>query len=252
MKTYKFPSAYKRLATDSFRDTVDFQEKKYLIGEDAVVNGMAIWDIEKLKEVTPLFLKYLRDVRKEDISKVVLSVPSGVFANAIKRDKQGKKSYFNEVREIVLNGLKEIEDIRFLPQGVSAIYVYMNEDRMKIGDKVLTIDGGFNTLNLALTVVGKPLDIVKNKSMFDKGIRKLLVDYFYPILIDELQMDINEEDYHLLKKLFLSKKIMKGFKTINISNLVEEAVENYIRDLMEEVYKFLMKNYSFQRTIEGF
>jgi len=101
-------------------------------------------------------------------------------------------------------------------------------------------------------VVGKPLDIVKNKSMFDKGIRKLLVDYFYHILIDELQMDINEEDYHLLKKLFLSKKIMKGFKTINISNLVEETVENYIRDLMEEVYKFLMKNYSFQRTMEGF
>ena len=241
MRKYKFPSAYKRLVTDSFRDTVFYDGKYYLIGKDAETNGMAIWDIPKMVDVTPLFLKYLQDVKKEDISKVVLSVPSGVFAEAFKQKKQGRRCYFDEVKEKVKGKLKDVEEVKFLPQGVSAIYVYMQDKRLKEGDVVLTIDGGFNTLNLALTVVGTPLDIVYNESLFDKGIRQLLLEYFYPLLVSEISYDI-KKDYHFLKDIFLSKEIAKGFDIINVSSLVEEAVKNYVTDLKELIYEFLSRN----------
>lgn len=236
-KTYKFPSVYKQVIGENFLDTVKMNGNEYLVGEKVMRNGSHLWDTNSLIKYTPLFLKYLKDVKGEDISNIVLSVPTATFANAVKQDKSGKTdTYFNKMTIKIKDMLSdEVKDVKFLPQGVSALYYYKSLGEIKTGDKVLTIDGGFNTLNLAITEVGEnSLNLLFDESEFDKGIRTLLIDKFLPLLQKEIAEDI-PKDYHYLKKVFLSGEIGIGLNSISVKPYVEIATKVYLDELMEFV-----------------
>ena len=250
-KTYKFPSVYKVILGQTFLNTVNLNGKDYVVGEKVMRGGSHLWDTDSLIKYTPLFLKYLKDIKNEDISKIVLSVPTATFANAVKQSKSGKTdTYFNKMITKIKDTFgDEVEDIRFLPQGVSALYYYKKEGEVKTGDKVLTIDGGFNMLNLAITEIkNNSLDLIFDESEFEKGIRTLLIDYFLPLLRENVAEDTPKE-YHYLKDVFLAGEIGVGLNSVNVKNYIEMATKQYLDDLMKlitQTIKYLShKNHSY-------
>lgn len=231
---YKFPSAFKQVMGDTFLDTVEFNGRNYIVGDNATKGGNHLWDLESLIKYAPLFLKYLKEIKNENIKNVVLSIPTATFANSIKKLQKGESNYFERIADNIKKTLPEVEELNFLPQGVSAIYYYKEKKEINEGDRVLTLDGGFNTLNIAITEVQTPLNLLFQESVFDKGIRSLLIDKFLPLLQKDIMEEIPKE-YHFLKKIFLRKEMEIALTNISVSPQVELAVSSYLDEVMDYV-----------------
>ena len=218
---------------------MELDGKQYLVGEKATKGGNHLWGLDSLIKYAPLFLKYLKQEKNEDISEVVIAIPTKTFALAVKAANAGRESFFDKMSKRINDIIPETK-VYFLPQGVSAIYYYKEKGEIKKGDSVLTLDGGFNTLNIAITQVKDSLDILYQESVFDKGIRTLLVDKFLPLLQSEIAEDIPKE-YHFLKKIFLKKEIDLSLKTISLENQVEIAVKSYLDEVMDYILNAIQR-----------
>lgn len=220
----KIPSAFERLlgARANLPEAIEFEGYKWLVGKPSRQAEYPV-NLQDLIRFYPLVVKF---ANIEDDT-VAVSLPAETYFE----DKLSGEPIINEIRDRVKR--EASKDVVVLPQGVIALQKVFKDENLE-PDKTLVIDGGFNTVNVA--VVEKDGDIAYTKTYYNEfGIRDLLENYFKP----ELKRKYPETTSNLqkLKEIFLEQQIDAGLTVIDVSNEKRVALQSFIEGMFSRIVK---------------
>ena len=233
MKVRKVPSAFERLlgARANLPEAVEFEGYRWLVGKPSKQAEYPV-NLQDLIRFYPLVVKWA----KIEDDTVALSLPAETYFE----DKLSGETLINQIKEKVK---KETgKNAVILPQGVIALQEIFSEGHLK-PDKTLVIDGGFNTVNVA--IADENGEILYTKTYYNEfGIRDLLENYFKP----ELKRKYPEimSNLQRLKEVFLQEQIDAGFTVIDITNEKKVALQSFIESMFSRIVKDI------ERTGESF
>lgn len=220
----KVPSAFERLlgARANLPEAVEFEGYRWLVGKPSKQSEYPV-NLQDLIRLYPLVVLY--SGVKDDA--VALSLPAETYFE----DKLSGGHIAKQIADRVEQHTGKSAVI--LPQGVIALQYIYSENHLK-PDKTLVIDGGFNTVNVA--VVDSSGEILFVKTYYNEfGIRDLLENYFkqelkrkYPEITSNLQR---------LKEVFLQEEIDAGLTVIDIKNEKSIALRTFITTMFDRVVK---------------
>jgi hypothetical protein len=224
-KVWKVPSAFRILTgVEANRpETLEFEGQKWIVGE---VKKDSIYPIglKDLVNFYPLVVKYVQKVSGIDFKEAGVSLPTETW---FLETTTGKENVIKQIKERIEKetGVK----VKIFPQGVIALKSLKN---LKRGERTLVIDGGFNTVNLA--VVDEKGYITFVKTFYNEfGIRDLLERFFRPELLTKYPSAT--QNLQFLKQVFLQGYLDIGFEEINLMEEKQRAVRNYISALFERI-----------------
>ena len=219
-KKIKFPTAiaYHTSTDISEVEVVVHDGKEYVVGEDVRYepNVITILTVEELINYYPVFLKYALKKELSEIDEIAVGLPP-------KHRKLSEK-----LEQVLVNcGIKKVE---VLPQGFG---IFMDV-REKVGDEVLIVDLGFNTVDFLVIKNGKKK---KGHTLEKMGILKAV----------EIFRDLLPSEYAFLKGTPLTKMLQrfeKGYtivdgERIDLKNFKEKAIQRYTEILEGELRRHL-------------
>jgi len=222
----KFPSGFERVVTKS-EDAVECYSRRWIAGIDKA-------DAEYPEGLTDLITYYpivVKWVEKHytNIGEIVgVSLPTEIVFREMETGEWKKVKELSE-RIKQHTGKKAV----IFPQGVIALEWIFSEGFLKPGRSTLVIDGGFNTINLALINKQGKLTFVRTISN-ELGIRDLLEKFFRPLLAEKLGGEISA-NLLKLKRVFLDGFVDMGFERISVKGEKKEALESYIDALFTKI-----------------
>jgi hypothetical protein len=163
VKLCKFPAVYREIPATSEearkKSVIHWNNGYWLVGEDALLEPRIageIWHTEDLVRFYPLFVLAVEarhDVRPQA---VLLPLTDWITSN------RGMQTYVSD--------LERLTETRVLPQGLMGLHHARKTGLLP--DRVLVVDAGFRTVNLA-AVHGD--DVLKAKTRHDEvGVRNLI------------------------------------------------------------------------------
>jgi len=239
MKFYKFPTAVKKLVGVEAVNGIDFNGFKWKVGE--ISQGVEfIYDIDDLMTYYPLFVKHLQE-QGEDISKMVVSLPLETFLESFELKKAGQENLIDKLSSDIISKIEDCKQCIVLPQGSSALYKIKKETDDITGN-ILVIDGGFNTVNIAIAnfTSASNINILFSHTIFDEfGVRDLLEKFFRK----ELALKYNNvtSNLQVLNSTFNQGKIDSGFNTIDVTNEKKRAIKIFTESLIDRIQKIVSK-----------
>ena len=217
----KFPSSFRVVsgleANDP--DVYFYQGQPYKIGEQRA--GVYYpRDISDLVKFYPLVVKYAVEKYSIQDDTVAVSLPAETYLNDVRAGKSLQSSLTDSIKKYAH------KDAVVLPQGIIAFEAIELE-----GEQRLVMDGGFNTLNVAVEREGQ---LVYAHSYFNEfGIRNLLEEIFLPLIKRKFTETPSNLQY--LKKVFLSEKLDTGFTVVDVSPEKREAVQLFVSNLLSSI-----------------
>ncbi|MDR2034950.1 MAG: hypothetical protein LBP89_10080 [Helicobacteraceae bacterium] len=243
MRIEKFKSVYfKALGADGARAT-EIEGEQYLFGDEVFGSPRYILNIEDLIRLYPLGLKWLVEKKgfpKTD--KVAVSLPTMTYRDHKAGKEKGEDNVIDALSERIkrLLGYKEVAVV---PQGVSALFHVetIDPDAVSNGKNILLIDGGFNTLNIALIKSSDSgYEAVYVRTYYDEfGVRDLLSGYLAPQLrVKYPDLSQNEQS---LNSMFVSGSVNLGLKTSDIEAEKNGAMDVFLADMFQKVKSDMSK-----------
>lgn len=221
---------------------MEFDGRYYLVGEDAFRERDIIYSLEigHLIKYAPLFIAkaidLVRGLGYGLVDEIVVGLPTGHFKNKW-------AELWERVRQFSINGKKyefhkKWTEKGFIPpicpQGVGILYdyAYKNGLRMGVDGGVgFSLDIGFNTvLVVAHDKLVRQAD--KTKQYDKKGISKV-ADAVGQELAAEY--GINNETKIELSKILLTKSVTHYGKKIDLADMINKAMSNYIESVIKDI-----------------
>jgi hypothetical protein len=237
VRVAKFRSVFfPALGADSARAT-ELEGKRYLFGTEVYGTPQYIANIEELIEIYPLGIKWLVEKAKfPKTEKIAVSLPAMTYRDHKALKERGENNAIDTLSERIkrLLGYKEVA---VAPQGVSALFHVENIDPDIVSDrkKIMLIDGGFNTINIALVDSNEEgYEAVYVRTYYDEfGVRDLLSRYLAPILrVKYPDLSQNEQ---MLNNIFMAKKINLGLQSADITQQKDEAMNAFLLDMFAKI-----------------
>lgn len=221
---FKVPSAFERLtgARANLPESVEFEGYRWLVGKPSKQSEYPI-NLSDLVRFYPLVVKWAN--LKDDT--VAVSLPAETYFE----DKLSGETLIKQIQDRIRQETGKSAVV--LPQGVIALQEIYAQGHLN-PDKTLVIDGGFNTVNVA--VVDEEGNILYTKTYFNEfGIRDLLENYFKP----ELKRKYPETTSNLqrLKEIFLQEQIDAGLQVIDVRNEKNIALKSFIEQMFNRIIK---------------
>ncbi|HEM56161.1 MAG TPA: hypothetical protein ENO30_05295 [Thermodesulfobium narugense] len=222
----KIPSAFSIIVGPTANTEGVYFEGFYWKNAITGTGGFYPRTLEDLVKYYPLAIKIVeREIG--DLDKAVsISLPTQTFVSDYK---SGGKL----IDRLKLDIKKETgKDIEVLPQGLIALEEIYAQGHLKKSGFTMVIDGGFNTVNVAL--VDEEDNVIYVKSYYDEfGIRNLLENFFAPLLSNRFP-DITL-NLQFLKRAFLKKHIDIELNRISIEEEVNLSIQGFIPYLFEAI-----------------
>ena len=244
-KLYKFPSSFREASRIERAKAVKFGETYWVVGNDALSSGGSadyVKTEEDLVKLYPLFLLSVAkregiEVDKNNPIKVIVSLPLDTYLFHRQLQKEGRE---NLITRLINNSREYGFDPVVRPQGISALEYILEKGivNLKKGEEkregnILLIDGGFNTVNVA--VVSPKMEVLYVKTFVDEaGVRKLLEDFF----VEELKEQGIPVSSNLvaIKEVFISGKVPIGLRDVDITPQKEKATKRFIDRFKRKVF----------------
>ncbi len=229
---FKFPTVFREAQVHEKRNALDFDGEKWVVGEDALTHKRAcryIRDVEELVRYYPLFLAEAKKKAKVEENQVAVSLPLDVYVLEKEKKEVGAD---NLIDKLSYNCSKYGFSVSVHPQGIAGLQHLIDESKVSSNDYTLLVDGGFNTVNVA--VVSPELKVLFFKTFTDEiGIRNLIEDFFREELLN--RFPAVSTNLVVLKEVFLKEKVDTGLKVEDVRPEKERAVSRYLNRFFNRI-----------------
>jgi len=222
----KFPSGFERVVGKK-EEAVECCGRRWIAGIDKS-DAEYPEGLTDLISYYPIVVKWIEKYYTKLGDTVGVSLPTEIVFREIETGEWKKVKELSE-RIKTHTGKKVV----VFPQGVIALEWIFSEGLLKPGRSTLVIDGGFNTVNLALVDKNGKVTFYKTISN-ELGIRDLLEKYFRPLLAEKIGGEISA-NLLKLKRVFLDGFVDMGFERINVKGEKKEALESYMDALFTKI-----------------
>lgn len=220
---YKIPTAVRELPEDTKEDDyLEYEGKKYLVGDRAIRYDIEIeLDAETLIKNAPLFV--YEAIKSKNIDHEGLTLTTGLSI----KDFDSAKELAEKLKSFTVNGEEINLDVEVLPQGRGIGYDYFNDKSgREMPDIVLILDIGYNTFDFICLENGKM--ILDSSFANDFGVNRVLSEIQGRLAAE---YDIERSTSELIKIILKNKILSHNGKKIDISNMFQEVLEKYVRDI---------------------
>jgi hypothetical protein len=227
--TGKFLSSFRKAMP--LEEGVEFRGKTYVVGEDGR-HSLTVRTVEKLCENIGLFVKEIQ--RREGVSfaySAAVTLPLETCILEQQKKKRGIPSLIDVLEQSLKDAGYHLAGV--YPQGVLALEALAEEGKVDPSDSILLIDGGFNTVNVMVLKDAQPLLWV---SFYDRGVKQVLQAFGHKLEEKGLAYSLSVPE---LQRAFLSKSIDVVTEKVDVSDLAEEAVKDYLSSLYEDMIDLL-------------
>ncbi len=233
MELLKIPSSFEKVfgARQNLPEVVEFQGYKWIVGGDG---GSYPIDVSDIINWYPLVVKDVlrRRGRENGEKSISVSLPAEFYYE----DVLSGKNAINRIADTIISETG-VKSVKILPQGIIALHKLYVDGVLDENGTTLIIDGGFNTVNVAISRKDENDYIIEYVKTYDNeiGIRNLLEKFFLP----EIKQRYPEivKNLQVLKDVFLTGEIDKGFKIIDVSNEKQNALVSYLETLLHRLTK---------------
>jgi len=228
----KFPTVHREARLHEQRGAIEFEGKKWVLGEKALTHKRAceyVRDVEELVRYYPLYLMEAKRRGGVETDTAAVSLPLDVFI--VEREKR-ESGADNLIDRLTHNCSRYGFSVSVYPQGVAGLQHLIDEEKVADDSYTLLVDGGFNTVNVA--VVSPELEVVFFKTFTDEvGIRNLIEEFF----VEELRVRFPAVSTNLvvLKEIFLKEVIDTGLRVEDVRVEKERALSRYLDRFFERV-----------------
>lgn len=222
MQVFKVPSAFQRTEDKTHPNCVEYRGENFIVG-NVTSSSLYPITISHLIEYYPVVLRFVS--KKFSVSSASISLPASVF---FEMRKSGQLN--SEIDKI--KTYSGYENLIALPQGIMALEKIVSDGKMRNG-KTLVIDGGFNTINIA--ICDENYEIRYSKTYFNQfGIRDLIDKYFVPKINSATSGELTSS-LVALKEIFLKGFVIKGFEKLDFSQEKKAAIQTFINDMLKVI-----------------
>jgi len=222
----KFPSGFERVVGKK-EEAVECCGRRWIAGIDKA-DAEYPEGLTDLISYYPIVVKWIEKHYTKLGNIVGVSLPTEIVFREMETGEWKKVKELSE-RIRTYTGKKVV----VFPQGVIALEWIFSEGFLKPRRSTLVIDGGFNTVNLALVDKNGKVTFYKTISN-ELGIRDLLEKYFRPLLAEKIGGEISA-NLLKLKRVFLDGFVDMGFERINVKGEKKEALESYMDALFTKI-----------------
>lgn len=207
-------------------DTVNFEGKEYIVGEEATTYDMELsknTDHHRLLIYTAIG-KLIKDESRVD---VVLGTPLRLFFN-----EEEKRSYIESIGNegnpvnMIINGERKyfvIDKVIIAPESLGGSLLDFSESK-KLIRGVLDIGG----LNISGCVYDKGKPIRKSMFTLNNGTH---------VLESKLKQEIAEKTGKLLEDYTLKDYLVRGTKDIKVQKIIDDYCSKFIKGVLNECLK---------------
>jgi hypothetical protein len=224
----KFPSIFQKADEDDenavFIKSLG-RHYKGLDNIDTIRPKEEVLNLEGLAKYYPILIKLLTKKDLITTDQIAVSLPADTYM----KEKKKTNGLIQKIQSGIMEENENIKDVRVLPQGVVGTLTALKNKEIQKG-LILTIDGGFNTVNVSIIDTNN-LDIIYTRTYYNEiGIRNLL-DIFY----SRLQKKFPETPYNLqmLKKIFLTGQYIHGKKDVRTEK--ERSIDEFVDALIAKI-----------------
>ncbi|GEM_PF-1515946 len=222
----KFPSGFERVVGKK-EEAVECCGRRWIAGIDKA-DAEYPEGLTDLIAYYPIVVKWVEKHYTDLGDTIGVSLPTEIVFREMETGEWRKVKELSE-RIKKYTGKKVV----VFPQGVIALEWIFSAGYLKPGHSTLVIDGGFNTVNLALVDRKGKVTFVKTISN-ELGIRDLLEKYFRPLLAEKIGGEVSA-NLLKLKRVFLDGFVDMGFERISVKGEKREALESYIDALFTKI-----------------
>jgi len=229
MRVFKFPTVHRPARLHE--DAVEVFGSRWVVGERALTHKRGCYYVRDVDELVEYYPLYLLEVKRRvgDFSKAVVSLPLDVYVQEKVKRERGRENLIDVLkRNCSANAGVEVEVV---PQGIAGLQHLIEEGKVE-AIPTLLIDGGFNTVNVA--VVNEELGVDFYKTFTDEiGVRNLIENYF----AEELKLRFSGLTTNLvvLKEVFLKEKLDDGLVVHDVRVEKEKALEKFLPEAFRKV-----------------
>jgi hypothetical protein len=228
LQPLKFPSVFQKADEDD-EDAVFVKSLgryyKGLDNIDLVRPKEEVLNLEGLVKYYPILVKLLTKKGLITADQIAVSLPADTYM----KEKKKTDGLIQKIQKGIIEENEGIQDVRVLPQGVVGTLTALKNKEIQKG-LILTIDGGFNTVNVSI-INTNDLDIIYTRTYYNElGIRNLL-EIFY----SRLQKKFPEAPYNLqlLKRIFLTGQYIHGKKDVKTEK--EKSIDEFVDTLITRI-----------------
>jgi len=232
-KVFKFPTVHRPAKLHEHEESVELFGSKWIVGEKALTHKRSCYYLRDVDELVEYYPLYLLEVKRRigDFPKSAISLPLDVYVQEKVKREGGRENLIDALkRNCKVNAEVEVEVV---PQGIAGLQHLIEEGKVE-AIPTLLIDGGFNTVNVA--VVNEELGVDFYKTFTDEiGVRNLIENYF----AEELKLRFSGLTTNLvvLKEVFLKEKLDDGLVVYDIKPEKEKALEKFLPEMFRKVSK---------------
>lgn len=227
-KLGKFPSAIARLknsqADIAVDSALDFNGKKYLVGDNAIRGALTTKDYSFLEQYSELLL-YNAFCHGE----VNLEEPINLVTGLSLLHWNKRNEFASKLSDFIVDKNRVSANVRLVPQGKGIYLDYLKSNPHLKGDLVLVVDIGYNTLDVIPFEGGKAL---ANEAWATSQGINLMVDEIRKQLSKEYNFAFNESRAN---EIMQKKSIALDGEERDISLIVESEKENYNEIIINEI-----------------
>jgi len=229
MKVFKFPTVHRPARLHE--DAVEVFGSRWVVGEKALTHKRGCYYVRDVDELVEYYPLYLLEVKRRvgDFSKAVVSLPLDVYVQEKVKREMGRENLIDALKRNCSVTAKV--GVEVVPQGIAGLQHLIEEGKVETAPTLL-IDGGFNTVNVA--VVNEELGVDFYKTFTDEiGVRNLIENYF----AEELKLRFSGLTTNLvvLKEVFLKEKLDDGLVVHDVRPEKEKALENFLPETFRKV-----------------
>jgi hypothetical protein len=236
LQPLKFPSIFQKADEDEENAVFIKSLGRYYKGLDNIDTirpKEEVLNLEGLTKYYPILVKLLTKKGLITTDQIAVSLPADTYM----KEKKKADGLIQKIQNGIMEENENIRDIRILPQGVVGTLTALKNKEIQKG-LILTIDGGFNTVNVSI-IDTNSLDIIHTRTYYNElGIRNLL-EIFY----SRLQKKFPEAPYNLqmLKKIFLSGQYIHGKKDVEEEKKksIDEFIDTLITRITGDISKIM-------------
>ena len=233
----KFPSAICYAEKNLYNDIdngYEFEGKKYLVGEDAVLNSFDSRNPEFLIKYAPLFVAHALKILGLKVSELKTLVTGVSILNWKRKDDMK-----NRLLDFKVNGIRyKFKKVIVAPQGQGVIW----DHKLEKAKNVVVVDGGYLTLD------GLPFqngNIVEGAIANRNGVSHI---------VEEVQKEVVEltgVDYTLaeVNKIIQDGSFMRHGEKVDLSIVIKEATKKYVDMLMDTLNTKMSSHLSKANTV---
>ena len=224
-KLFKFPSAISQVRQSLIqaekKDTFLFNGIEYEVGSKALRNAVATRGYLFLQKYSPLLIFNALLEAQFDLKK-----PIEIATGLSLVNQSEAQDFLKHIESFVVNDIQIKPQISLFAQG-QGIY---NEANIQSNGLVCVIDIGYNTFDFLVFENNQPkVELCFANKM---GANLAIVD-LQKLLIKEFKVDFSEQE---AKEVFLKKEVRIAGKSIDFTDIVNSAIQNYTNFIFDELF----------------